>query len=911
MSDLSKQLREALTEAGVYEQDPIIVEFNNVWEQAMLLEADEEEATKEKKARRGKTEQMLQLVNARIDKQVKEALQAGRLGRFLRFLRNEVRGQRTDRGRGAQDPTQMRRAAQVLAGIVQAVYSDEAPEDKIAAHVRKLVDEDPRYREEFEREVLDRDRQDIHPLLDKALGKIDKKVADELSSAVQGYVNRDEEEDEDVSVGTPKKDPEQERAETLSAAAARTREGLRDLGDDIPASGRGSGEDDDIDALSPGGGSASGTPDGDAYDVQVVQKMGDRVLARIKGSAKGKVVYRFMTVSSAELKQVTGSPELRPGNIHDYIHTRDKKYKDARRQLEGEYKAATTDEEKAEIKRKFQQLKQRQHNSFNNDPAKAYARLREGQQKPEKFEDWLKQQVGSSAKEGLLNAAHRKSQTGKLDKNIVSLIMQMNDEQANMLVSATTNPKDTKFAHPKVSLSGLRQVDVVKYLDKLRQEFGPTAESVNSDSDPINERFGDTIRRMGRALKRKMTPDDIRYARRLAVYNAAVTSLANDPEPMLRIMQKAGNHPKQMRQPAQEPVEVTPTWEPDSKVNARRAQYVSQAIRKFSNAMFNDRRTELIDQISGGNYEHPVYKLIGHASNQRIPELVQTANSSSEMNKLFTQFEQAMEKLSAEEDDIVSAYEASVQVKDAPKGAPKVDTSRLDGIFEKIAPMLAEPKYVKMLEHYAQAYEKSGVKNAMNLVKAIANKDLKSLAIATQDPTLKKSLDMLLTNVISTIYLRWANDIQEAQDQAKSESFVRKYSAAILETPEIAEARIDAHDLAEAGIDLYVERCRVLGRSQLSKMYDAELDQIFEDLVESAYGRFEEYRDLMESKMDFLRLNPFSDLIAILSLTEDPVTRIDVIREYVEDPTGVTKSYRNSLIAPPTKSKYSPISNIV
>jgi len=150
---------------------------------------------------------------------------------------------------------------------------------------------------------------------------------------------------------------------------------------------------------------------------------------------------------------------------------------------------------------------------------------------------------------------------------------------------------------------------------------------------------------------------------------------------------------------------------------------------------------------------------------------------------------------------------------------------------------------------------------------------------------------------------------------ALPESFHIDYAKAILEDEELEKMRLEAHDLSGAALDLYIKRCNDLGRQSLSQMYDNDLQEAFQMLIEDTSCRYESYQQRLS--LHGLRFghgpvgNLFEVLVEMYHLSKDPLDHSDWIRQFIKNPQVVTESYRNGMIISISGNEYVSISNVI
>lgn len=634
-----------------------------------------------------------------------------------------------------------------------------------------------------------------------------------------------------------------------------------------------------------------GTFKQDPGDVEILQKGEDKALARIKGKTpEGKIEYKHLIVSKAQLAKVVGDDYLSPINIHNYIHKINNAY---------QKKKAMLDDEN-QVKR----LKKNYHNLYVADPRVALTKFQGEKEKPESFKEYLRQKTGKDAKSGILNALQNLSASQnatnydpKALKWAFSLVMSMNDQIIEALLDRVDKGQG-KLKTPD-------QKDVLAHLVRMQRTYSAIMESREEDKSFIVEQSSvrQLLNYLGGKIKGALTPEDYKLAKRDLLYTRLAGYIVSNPKEVATLMAKSGlrvpNAPKGLLKPTPEEAVESPEDETEAEEGDRRAEVIhSSPLRRLVNII---RKPSEFDKWLK---EHP--DLINREESKKISRFLRLLDEDP-----VKAGEYIDPRLGSEASELfykLLILQKKWQKLQKQQLRPEIQRGFNQKKFKTLQKIVYDKKsHTKLLDiiRRTDTIDRKKEQEFRQLLLALRNKDENSIKeIEQQNPGIIDELTQFARAVIPGL---------------NEEEFRLKYASLIVEDEKLEEHRLLANDLAHAALDLYVNRCNELNRIYTPKMYDDHLQSVFDDLMLEANRAFDDYQNkLEEHDLNYFKYvinendnDLFYKLVYLACLTEDPLDRSDEIVDYIKDPDVVTESYHRSMINPVNKQEYVPISNII
>lgn len=566
-----------------------------------------------------------------------------------------------------------------------------------------------------------------------------------------------------------------------------------------------------------------------AKNVAVVKQSGDTALIRVRGLAADRksAVYRYMTVDSDALEQVTGDPDLDETNIWRYIKGMyDKDPKSFRRKGVADADSAFS---------RFEKLQGRQ-------PAK-------------NIDDLVKRVVGETHKDMLLNAYRNYARGNRppgsmggvdVTTDLLPVISSLSSDQVAQLMEL----------YPGVRKTRVTPQHVKTYLGVLKRRLSPLeSKQFSADLDKIilesDQEFNQHLlseagwrdwlkKGMGRLRGEPQTETE-KYVRQAYLYDRLVERMVADMPRLAQNLQRVGvdvsKYPELKELAPMHPYEALGQAEPEAQAEPEPQGITHQPTKYQATTPDGELKDAPPEDAGLGDWD-------AEAGNEELdvsePKVKIPSAQRPPKNSLAAWLQDQKPGQQPPEDSLAARMQ-SQEPKKKKNPLQKRHASRLRRLFggEKKAKPKSQQEDTQYMD--PDEFEKVRTQAQVNKLRNIR---------------------------------------REHQEEWR-----KKYAKAIRENIEIEESRLMSNDHAYAALKIYTERCNSLNRSLIKSMYDDELQEQFNRAFNAAKFYHRKYCKLLESagyfddvyqyKRNIIEGDLLESLIQLIQCTSDLLNEND------------------------------------
>jgi hypothetical protein len=664
--------------------------------------------------------------------------------------------------------------------------------------------------------------------------------------------------------------------------------------------------------------------------IQVKRTMGDKALVQVLGKdAAGNKKTKWITVNADEVGGL--EPEDLEGRIWQHLKDKSEAYNAEKAELAQQ--AKTDPEAAARLKHVTSKFNKQWSGDLRSGMKNLETQARAT--KPEDFLGYLRQQLGESPKEMMINAYQssnhpnaRKPQSSQ----ILDIITQLDDASIGKL------KQYYKVSKPNVD-------EVNKLLQKHQQQFSPLTDDCNLDpyanllteaglgswlkskipSGAISS-LGRQVSKMGKGLGRMLTSRDVKLAQQFITADKIVRGILDDPTKFMGFVNKVLPDVKVQAEKAMVPTdsrEAVPGEEPEPMSPEEASQQLEKEM--------SDTKPDVRKMAPEAEEPQP-----GMSEDDFLKELDdQWGATPEDTDKWWVNAPQG------DPDDAQAYGEVAEKLRKEREGSNDDDLFADDDLDDVLSQPYGQP----------EEQEEPGQGEALGKLTQKAKEwggAVKDPNFKPQPKTPKPGKQFFPQSAID-----WAEAEQmgersqqrEAEGQARMSQFQRgkqkdpaylayqqkrradsgpgaptplkkeDYAKAMLADPLLEEIRMKANDYAHLALKKYVNRCNELGRTTITSMFDEQKQKMFSETLERTLQATQEYDRLLRKhnlgQLVDIETDTFGSLVSLVHQTSSPLTESVMVENFYNNPHMIIESYHYNRIGSKTRSGLKPLSKII